>query len=1843
MNRKILTRLLSVLLVVVMTFGLLPVSASAAWWNRGNTEQQPVVDTQAATDNSNFIRAFHLDCGRRYFSVDNIKTIIDNLKKNNYTHLELAFGNDALRFLLKDMSLTVNEKMYSSNAVEEAITHGNTAFTQNVGGNLTENALTESEMNEIISYAKNADIEIIPMFDAPGHLYAVIQAIYELTGTTPTYDTVSKSGSSPNRAIDPTDTTSIAFVQALIEKYITYFAEKGSKYFNIAGDECGFSSMDDTTYASYIALMNTLAAKVESAGMTALMFSDGVYYGNSKTIDTSSGSKNADDLSRDIVLCYWTAGGNKAPATALVEKDFKILNTNTYWYYVAGRDTGGENGGWSNAYSLPWVKYYVNNKDNGNNNSCLKVDGAALGAISPIGCMIAMWCDDPYNTLDWNNIAEYISLVPSKNPTYFVAAPEFAITGATNLPVDATAVLTANKDVLSWTVDKYDVVSISRTSTTTATATARAVGDATITAISTSGKTATHTITVTDGSEPGVEKTVTISLTVGDAAHTETQNGVNNKGKENKSNLDEDIATVTVDGNDKIDDFKLATSITSGNQYYISDGNGNFLKLNGSSLTNTKDQADATLWTISGDSSNGYTILSNGYYLRYNSGLTTTNRSWYATSWSYSSTSGFSYTSWSMFGSTTTYYLKFSSSWQATTGANNQGYPYTGETKPASTTITFTPVAEGTTEIIVGTIKYKITVKAKETAKTISLNYDEMTGLAAQITEEGTVTYALTSGDDIITLDSDGTVKALQKDGKATVIATVMRGSRKVAVYTFTINVSKVDLGNATKLPIQLWITNQSIQVEQDGMKSEALSGYSGNGGQYIYITADKAYGKDGVELSKCVPDLILDHDEYNGLWWVNHTSENPPADFKLYKGVRLTKGSFQNTWDVSRVNAGDNFQYVRYYQDQWEASIDGTPNSWFTVTGKGSDGAYTSMTEQLIAYYYMRTKLTDEVITDVVDWGDKPNSQSNYAILDFAVKYEGGSRIPDTFPNEDKTRVMSTTGNVVTSGNYRIVDQIDVTNDTGYELYMITLTPTSGTLSSKVPSSYTYDYTQEKVTWAKSVEDLPEDYQTSDRWYTDQSGYTTNGSLTFNATTGANVGGNPKLSFVEIEKQTGLLVTYYIRPVKEEVPDTLLVQYVDDTTGKVFYKYDIAVKEGTTFDTEPVIRNKLMEDYLVKGFKNDVTVTCDLTKMDGVPAAYRYANYTFVTVERSDDQKTMTLHYTFTRDFAIIADFGLPVTLKLGDVNSLLEKNKDRITSVVPKATGGKATVNSDNSVTFTPNAVFGAAADLTITYAGTNITDKNENSIKYTIAIIPASNVLYEANFLKEGSAAEVASGINAVTWTDASTEGLTALGTQAVHKTTDTAQRYGYDDAYVNADSAISYWKVSGLRDAKTAKDGSVPLKTTFTGNGFDLIGSCGEDTGRVLVAIKNAAGKMVKAALVDTYLSSGTFNQVPLAHLMMDDTANAEYSVSIYAYGPLKARTTTSMRSAISTFAAPAMTADPVAATLNELGISWSDVEVISVADTLSAQAISENAVAVQSMPAARAAAADTTTTYSVTIDGFRVYRATNNTAYSAAEKDVTYANILDVVNGQITAFVDAEYGEPTLSVEDYEKNGGPQNEIYLLPHAEGDKILVQFKLEKDGQAYKNQPVQVSLRAVDGNNLVATYSSKSLTSVVEMYYQLTTDENGIVTIMNNPTDPTADNLAMLAIGNVKLPAGVTAVAPENVDNKLLLKAARAVITPEPVEPELFTPDTFKVHVTSLPMFRSKIVTLGITVSKDVAYVTVNGRTYTPSQFFSRWLKTVTIPVTETISRSETRTYTIIAYNSDGVASEPIVVKG
>lgn len=281
-------------------------------------------------------RIVHIDCGRKYFTVSELRDIIDYAYKYGYTHVELAFGNDGLRFLLDDMSLTVGETTYESSAVKTAIQNGNTAYT-----NASTGELSQSEMDEIIKYAKGKGIGIIPMLDAPGHLQAVIRAMKELgismvEGTD--YCRATKSGTSDNWALITTSAAGSEFVQNLVQKYIGYFEAKGCTMFNIAADECGFQyngdtgwrGMTDAEYTAYAKFVNSLAARVQNAGMTALAFNDGIYH-KGLTSDTA--------FDTSIAICYWDASTDKyASATDLAGKKFKIINTNNKWYYVLGSE-----------------------------------------------------------------------------------------------------------------------------------------------------------------------------------------------------------------------------------------------------------------------------------------------------------------------------------------------------------------------------------------------------------------------------------------------------------------------------------------------------------------------------------------------------------------------------------------------------------------------------------------------------------------------------------------------------------------------------------------------------------------------------------------------------------------------------------------------------------------------------------------------------------------------------------------------------------------------------------------------------------------------------------------------------------------------------------------------------------------------------------------------------------------------------------------------------------------------------------------------------------------------------------------------------------------------------------------------------------------------------------------------------------------------------------------------------------------------------------------------------------------------------------------------------------------
>lgn len=146
-TRSLRKKVLSLILAVVMAVSLLPISAFASGDSKAST-----------TDSTDYYKILHLDCGRKYFSKDWIIALLNEMKSDGYNQLQLAFGNDGLRFLLNDMSFTANGTTYSHETVVSKVEAGNKA--QNSSGDA--NWLTQTEMDEIISAADKLHIEIVP-------------------------------------------------------------------------------------------------------------------------------------------------------------------------------------------------------------------------------------------------------------------------------------------------------------------------------------------------------------------------------------------------------------------------------------------------------------------------------------------------------------------------------------------------------------------------------------------------------------------------------------------------------------------------------------------------------------------------------------------------------------------------------------------------------------------------------------------------------------------------------------------------------------------------------------------------------------------------------------------------------------------------------------------------------------------------------------------------------------------------------------------------------------------------------------------------------------------------------------------------------------------------------------------------------------------------------------------------------------------------------------------------------------------------------------------------------------------------------------------------------------------------------------------------------------------------------------------------------------------------------------------------------------------------------------------------------------------------------------------------
>lgn len=1056
-------------------------------------------------------------------------------------------------------------------------------------------------------------------------------------------------------------------------------------------------------------------------------------------------------------------------------------------------------------------------------------------------------------------------------------------------------------------------------------------------------------------------------------------------------------------------------------------------------------------------------------------------------------------------------------------------------------------------------------------------------------------------------------VTVYSKSGQETIPASTTLTFKGVAVGTtyvtidnvkYTIQVTQENLEGKT-LPMQLWFTNCDIEAPGSGYDSRQTSGeFKGadwpqnKQPYYINVAAADAYGENGVPLTSVLPASMTRY-EYDATYWIEKRDNKAAKELVLWSGRVHDSSDLQLIFGKDYSNSGTEFHYIRYYNGVWEVSADRV--NWSTeVTGTGSTGSSTDCKEQLAVYYMMRSQITQEVSTDVADWGyidddsgygDQINKKQ-YVMLDFAVKYQDNTRNPSTFPQDDKTFLFHCTPNDGSgavkrdsSGNYyRQLNNFRGMNTGDYEIYMVTVTMTDGSASNKIAdtTSYAYDYANtEQIVWA--IDEATKDKSGLDP-YTSISGSSSDYS-------GCKIGGDPYVRGVEVYNQHGALITYYVRA--KITTDALQVHYVNQTTGYEFYNYPIVVNSGTYFDTGfAYVSGSAQESGSLKGNKVtnslgvEQTIESDLASIPEIGAQYRYGNYKFVDATRTDD-KNVTLYYTFNTTKKFVVDFGLPLTIRPQDIAPQLA-NANLTKVVVGDSQYADITRDDNLNIIYKLNKAINGQDDITVTYYGTNAQGK-ENNATYTVSIIPATSVYYEDSFAsftggtgKAANAQWLIVDNNDSDTTDKSAnvnQALSALGDKNI---------YGHDTAYETSTklSMGSAHKVTVKSDMyeKNDKTTTWPTATfTFKGTGFDVISLTSNTSGSVVYTVTGKNTGKTETHLVDTYYGYKLVDN----KWVVDKNSNS----TLYQIPVIKVT---------------GLTYDEYTVTLSVRYGEFFDHQDKG--------------------------------NYSFWLDAIRVYDPMgkdNDTYKQDNEGYPQYIKLRDQLakeNGPVTTntkllFID---GAEKAEIATY-ANYGPNNEVYL---ANGQAIT--FTVPKN---VKIASVQIGAKAPDGSAakmVVNNGEAKDIQSATEMYYEIS-EAGGSFTITNTGT-------GILSLTNLKITfttsgQTVTLTAPTAEEQTAAVKSVRALFAaPEQTfEPEHFTAKW------SRNVRKGGTATLTVKASADVESITVNGEeitAYTTKTERSFWGSKETYHVfTYRVTNAATADYTVCALNADGVASDPI----
>lgn len=552
-----------------------------------------------------------------------------------------------------------------------------------------------------------------------------------------------------------------------------------------------------------------------------------------------------------------------------------------------------------------------------------------------------------------------------------------------------------------------------------------------------------------------------------------------------------------------------------------------------------------------------------------------------------------------------------------------------------------------------------------------------------------------------------------------------------------------------------------------------------------------------------------------------------------------------------------------------------------------------------------------------------------------------------------------------------------------------------------------------------------------------------------------------------------------------------------------------------------------------------------------------------------------------------IVLDYGLPVLVDVLKNDTVDHGAIESVEITSGSLSYGQAIVTDDNKIEYTLDKEFKGIETITYKVTAKDAGGKTDTK-SGTLTIIPATSVYYEENF---GSLVTYKHSAGA-SWTEPTNNQAPYQETGFMGDHTD--HTYGTDAAYLNqpGDSCATAMTAT-VTDTSAAQ-----FEYDFTGTGTTIYGKISTDTGYIKVEVKRGS-EIVDTQFIDTVVLENSHGFTELYNNPIYTFAGAfgTYHVRVYLYST---GTPTSHGDSGSEFNLDGIRI------YNPMGRSEEDNPQYGAAQSAYAADGENNTVVVNIRQ-------------KLAVDG----------------ADGTFVTLTDT-NGNLT------------SVENYAAIG-PNEELYL----NGRDYRVSFAVKNwDSQSYK---MYLGLKAPLGTPATVKIGDQNFTvnNSTECYYDISS------CIVTDSIDETISYITlegvsdMVALTNIKV-TGVDEYLivdqedrpggdiPQEFSGKLLMMSvstAQSMIDgaqteEQPEETPVFTPDSVKFSCVYSRLLR--VATVTVTTSKDVDYVTINGRTVRGVNLFgSRYFTRACTGI------SKGEELEIICYDADGVASDVYTV--